>query len=168
MAGEVQKSIAARNTKNKKSRIGSVQEQLVEGEEIIHVSYVHPGVFIYPGSIMTIAMLVGIFFHWLVGTVIFLMALYPSIDALIRYLTTKLVLTNKRVLARYGFFSKDNIHLKLSRVESAYREEPFVGQILGYSTVVINGTGTGTIPITFIADGGAFVKALESQTLNAA
>lgn len=142
-----------------------LKKQLVEGEEIIHVARVHPGIFLRPGVLLAVAAVAGIFFHWLVGMMIALTALQPAADALIRYKTTKLVLTNKRVLARYGFFNKDNIQLRLERIESAHLEEPFLGQILGYSTVIISGTGTGRIPITFIADGMAFVKKLEKFTL---
>ncbi len=137
----------------------------MEGEEIVHAARVHWAVFLYPGVLVVIAALVGVFFHWLVGAVIALMSLYPVINAVIIFFTTRLVLTNKRVLARYGFFNKDNIQLKLSRIESAHMEEPFIGQILGYGTVMINGTGTGTIPIGMIADAGAFVKKLEKITL---
>jgi len=143
-----------------------LEEQLVEGEEILHVAYLHLAIFLYPGVLVTIAVLVGVFFHWLVGGMIMLLSLYPLIDALIRFKTTKLVLTNKRVLARYGFFSKDNIQIKLSRVESAHVEEPLLGQILGYATVMIKGIGAGSIPITFIAKAGDYIKKLEEVTLS--
>lgn len=142
-----------------------LKKQLVEGEEILHVAYVHPAIFLHPALIMIVALMVGILFHWLVGSVIAMIGLYPLITATIRYFTTRLVLTNRRVLARYGFFNKDNIQIKLSRVESAHLEEPLLGQILGYSTVMIKGIGAGAIPITFIAAGEDYVKELEKITL---
>ena len=40
------------------------------------------------------------------------------VAALIRYLTTELAFTNKRVIAKFGFISRKTIELNLSKVES--------------------------------------------------
>jgi len=142
-----------------------IKSLLVEGEKILHVSHVHEGVFINPGILVAIGLLLGFFLHWLMFAAMLVISAYPIIDALIRYKTTNLVLTNKRVMARYGFFSRDLIQIKLSRIESSHVEDPFVGQMLGYSTVIIRGIGIGAVPIAYIREGGEFVKSLERLTL---
>ncbi len=66
---------------------------------------------------------------------------------LIKRGATVMVLTNKRVIVKTGLASRRTIELLLSRIESIAVEEPAMGRMLGYGTVVIRGTG-GT-PETF-------------------
>ena len=54
---------------------------------------------------------------------------------------TVMVLTNKRVIVKTGLASRRTIELLLSRIESIAVEEPAMGRMLGYGTVVIRGTG---------------------------
>ena len=144
----------------------ALQDLLVDGEELLHVSFIHPAVFINSGLALLFGLALGIFFSWVVAFVVFVMAAYPFANALIRFYTTKLILTNKRVVAKYGFFNKDKIQIKLSRIESAHMETPLLGQFLGFGTVMIQGTGQGSIPITYISDAGDYVKKLEDLTLS--
>jgi uncharacterized membrane protein YdbT with pleckstrin-like domain len=146
-------------------KLKKIKEMLTGGEEIIHTSYVHWAVFLNAIFLGIIAVILGVLIHPLMSGVIAVIAFYPALDALIRFKTTRLVVTNKRVIAKYGFFSKDSVQIKLTRIESAHREEPFIGQFLGYSTVIVQGTGTGAIPIRFVKDGREFVKNLETLTL---
>jgi uncharacterized membrane protein YdbT with pleckstrin-like domain len=60
---------------------------------------------------------------------------------IIRWLATKVGVSNKRVLIRTGLFSRRSIEVLLPKVESIGVEEPLVGRILGYGTVIVRGTG---------------------------
>lgn len=151
--------------KERNSRSQSEADLLVKGEELIHSCRVHWGIFVVPGIYVTFGILAGVFFHWLIGGIILFMSIYPVVNAVILYITTRLVLTNKRVYARYGFFEKDHMQIRIERIESSHLEQPLLGQILGYSTVVVRGTGTGSIPIPYIANGKRFVRKLEEFTL---
>lgn len=66
---------------------------------------------------------------------------------LVRRNATVMALTNKRVIVKTGLASRRTLELLLSRIESVVVEEPAMGRILGYGTVIIRGTG-GT-PETF-------------------
>jgi uncharacterized membrane protein YdbT with pleckstrin-like domain len=66
---------------------------------------------------------------------------------LIRRNATVMALTNKRVIVKTGLASRRTLELLLSRIESVVVEEPAMGRMLGYGTVIIRGTG-GT-PETF-------------------
>jgi uncharacterized membrane protein YdbT with pleckstrin-like domain len=144
----------------------TIRKQLVEGEHIIHASYLHPAIFLHTGLVLFLALLVTIFFSWIPAVFICLLALPHAVAVLIRFKTLRLVATNKRVLARFGYFNKDQVQFKLDRIESAYLEEPLLGQYLGYSTVIVKGTGSGSLVVTYVADGGVFIKKLEELTLN--
>jgi uncharacterized membrane protein YdbT with pleckstrin-like domain len=54
---------------------------------------------------------------------------------------TEMALTNKRVIVKTGLTTRRTIELLLSRIESIVVEEPAMGRLLGYGTVVIRGTG---------------------------
>ena len=58
-----------------------------------------------------------------------------------------MALTNKRVIVKTGLASRRTLEILLARIESVVVEEPAMGRMLGYGTVIIRGTG-GT-PETF-------------------
>jgi uncharacterized membrane protein YdbT with pleckstrin-like domain len=60
---------------------------------------------------------------------------------LIKRNATVMVLTNKRVIVKTGLASRRTLELLLSRIESVVVEEPAMGRVLGYGTVIIRGTG---------------------------
>lgn len=60
---------------------------------------------------------------------------------------TEMAVTNKRIIAKTGLADRRTIELLLSRVESIAVDEPPLGRILGYGTVIVRGIG-GT-PETF-------------------
>jgi uncharacterized membrane protein YdbT with pleckstrin-like domain len=60
---------------------------------------------------------------------------------LVKRNSTEMGLTNKRVIVKTGLASRRTIELLLSRIESVVVEEPAMGRVLGYGTVIIRGTG---------------------------
>lgn len=140
---------------------------LVDGERILARVGLHPAVFLYPAMGLITGVLVGVFFHWIVGGAILFLCLYPVTDALIRFKTTSLILTDRRVIIEYGFFNRDLIQFRLDKIESAFLETPLWGRFLGFATVNIRGTGAGRVPVVFVRDGDAFVRAVEARLLAA-
>lgn len=72
--------------------------------------------------------------------------------ALIRYLTTELAFTNKRVIAKFGFISRRTIELNLSKVESLQVNQGILGRIFNFGTLVISGAGNPQAPIPGISN----------------
>lgn len=54
---------------------------------------------------------------------------------------TEMAVTNKRVIVKSGIASRRTIEILLSRIESIAVEEPALGRLLGYGTVIVRGTG---------------------------
>ena len=54
---------------------------------------------------------------------------------------TEMAVTNKRVIAKTGIAERRSIELLLSRIESVVVDEPALGRILGFGTVILRGTG---------------------------
>lgn len=59
----------------------------------------------------------------------------------IRRSATEMALTNKRVIVKTGLATRRTLELVLPRIESIVVEEPTLGRMLGYGTVIIRGTG---------------------------
>lgn len=74
------------------------------------------------------------------------------VAALIRYLTTELAFTNKRVIAKFGFISRKTIELNLSKVESLQVNQGILGRIFNFGTLVISGAGNPQAPIPGISN----------------
>ena len=60
---------------------------------------------------------------------------------LVRRNATEMAVTNKRVIVKTGIVDRRTIELLLQRIESIAVEEPGMGRILGYGTVIVRGTG---------------------------
>lgn len=54
---------------------------------------------------------------------------------------TEMAVTNKRVIVKTGLTERRTTEILLSRIESVVVDEPAMGRILGYGTVIVRGTG---------------------------
>jgi uncharacterized membrane protein YdbT with pleckstrin-like domain len=90
-----------------------------------------------------------------IGLVLLLMAY-------IRYKTTELAVTNKRVIAKFGFISRHTIEMNINKVESIQVVQSVMGRLLNFGTLTIAGTGTQQAPIPGISDPMGFRKAFMS------
>src|SRR5437899_3107202 len=59
----------------------------------------------------------------------------------VRRSATEMAVTNKRVIVKSGIVDRRTIELLLPRIESIAVEEPALGRVLGYGTVIVRGTG---------------------------
>lgn len=76
---------------------------------------------------------------------------------------TEMAVTNKRVIAKTGLADRRTIELLLSRVESIAVEEPALGRLLGYGTVVLRGIGGTPESFERIQDPLKFREQVQSQ-----
>jgi uncharacterized membrane protein YdbT with pleckstrin-like domain len=60
---------------------------------------------------------------------------------LVRRNATEMAVTNRRVIVKTGLVDRRTIELLLQRIESIAVEEPALGRVLGYGTVIVRGTG---------------------------
>lgn len=71
----------------------------------------------------------------------FLFSGVAVVSGAVKLRATEMALTNKRVIVKTGITARRTIELVLSRIESIVVEEPALGRILGFGTVIIRGTG---------------------------
>lgn len=79
---------------------------------------------------------------WEIGlTSLFCIGLLILAEVFIAKQTTELVVTSKRVVAKFGFLTRTIIELKLRRFESITVEQSILGRIFNYGTLTITGMG---------------------------
>ena len=121
-----------------------VDSALTEGERVI-----------YTGHLSWWTQFWYLAFFWLI---------VPWIIAWVRRNSTELAITNKRVIAKFGFVTRDTIEINLQKIETVQVHQGFWERVLNYGTIMIAGGGTPQEPIPGVADPMAFRKAfLEAQ-----
>jgi len=86
------------------------------------------------------------------------------IMAWVKYKTTELAITNKRVIAKFGFIRRSTIELNINKVESIQVDQSIGGRIFNFGTLIISGGGNPQAPIRGISDPLAFRRAfIEAQ-----
>jgi uncharacterized membrane protein YdbT with pleckstrin-like domain len=86
------------------------------------------------------------------------------IVAIIRRNSTELAVTNRRVIAKFGFIGRRTIEMNLAKIESVRVEQSVMGRLFDFGSVVVVGTGSSLDPIPFIAHPIAFRQAIQAAT----
>ena len=116
-----------------------IDESLIEGEQVLHrarVSWWSQFALVFLG-ILTLVLVVGLFL---------------LIAAWIKVRSTEIAITNRRVIAKFGFVKRDTVEINLDKVEALRVEQGFFGRMLNFGTIFISGAGTSVAPIKDIAD----------------
>ena len=129
-----------------------VEGALVKDERIVHIGHISLWSLAGPialGTLLLPAFGLGLIF-WGV--------------AYVRYKTTELAITNRRVIAKFGFISRRTVELNIAKVESIQVDQTVMGRMFNFGTVLISGAGDPQAPIAGISDPLAFRKAfIEAQ-----
>jgi uncharacterized membrane protein YdbT with pleckstrin-like domain len=64
---------------------------------------------------------------------------------------TEIAVTDKRIIYKQGFISRDTLEMSLSKVESVLVDQTILGRIFGYGDITLRGTGGGAEPLRTIA-----------------
>lgn len=75
--------------------------------------------------------------------------------------TTELVITNRRIIAKFGLISRYTIEINLSKVESISVSQSIFGRLLDYGDIEIVGTGGTREPIQSISKPILFRKKVD-------
>jgi uncharacterized membrane protein YdbT with pleckstrin-like domain len=116
-----------------------IDDSLVEGEKLVHrahISWWSQFWLVFLG-LLTLVVAVGLVF---------------LIWAWIRVRSTELAITNRRIIAKFGFVKRHTVEINLEKVEALKVEQGVWGRILNYGTIFISGSGSSVAPIPNIAD----------------
>jgi uncharacterized membrane protein YdbT with pleckstrin-like domain len=124
-----------------------VEGALVRGERLIHVGRL--SLWALAGPLALGVVLLPVF-----GAGLIVLGM-----VYIKYKSTELAITNRRVIAKFGFISRRTIELNLAKVESIQVDQSLMGRVFDYGTLVMSGAGAAQAPIAGIADPLAFRRA---------
>ena len=136
-----------------------VESQLTKDEKVIYAARVSNAVYIN-GIVIGVWGLIFLTFAPPVGWFIILGALVALLIGYLRQTTTELVITNRRVIAKFGVISRTTFEQQLTKIEGVRLKQDLFGRMIGYATVIVHGVGGGNTPIPFIAHPDEFKAAL--------
>ncbi|HTX48396.1 MAG TPA: PH domain-containing protein [Caulobacteraceae bacterium] len=64
---------------------------------------------------------------------------------------TEITVTNRRIIYKRGFISRNTVEMNLDKVESVLVQQTLVGRMLDYGTVIVRGVGAGLEPVRLIS-----------------
>ncbi len=156
-----------------------LKKLLLPDERIVHIATLHWVIFL-PGLMMTVVGgLVGFMSYDIVGRVVgptmvpylgrlvagfalvsALAGLGLLIGALVRQSATELAITNRRLIAKYGFISRSTFEIMVNRVTGVNFDQTICGRILGYGTILVHGAGGDVSPFDIVSNPQIFQRAL--------
>jgi len=119
--------------------VSYIDQSLVEGETVVHrahVSWWSQFGLVLLGIILLVVGVGLIFLAW----------------AWINVHSTEIAITNRRIIAKFGFIRRRTIEININQVEALRVDQGFWGRILNFGTIVISGTGSSLEPAPDIAD----------------
>ena len=129
-----------------------VEAALVKDEQIVHVGHVSLWSMwhlIALGIVLLPALGLGLIFLGM---------------AYVRYKTTELAITTRRVIVKHGFIRRRTVEININKVESIQVDQEVLGRMFNFGTLVIAGAGDPQAPIAGISSPMEFRKAfIEAQ-----
>ena len=164
----LEKEIKAEESEKVKSRRkisqSDIQGMLVEGEEILCEGRIHWAIYWRSFAVLILGALVFMYVSQ-IGALLLFSGLAMLVHAKLKKEILFLVLTNKRVLFRYGILQVDVVDMRFSKIESVELERMPPGYILGYANVVMMGTGNRYIVIPYVENAVEFRREYNRITL---
>jgi uncharacterized membrane protein YdbT with pleckstrin-like domain len=156
-----------------------LQKMLMPDERVVYIAVLHWIIFV-PGMVMTaiggvagfysydvVALVAGPHMVPLLGRIVagvaFVFALAGLgllVGAIVRQSATEMAITNRRLIAKYGFISRSTFEIMINRVTGVNFEQTILGRILGYGTILVHGAGGDISPVDVVSNPQLFQRAL--------
>jgi uncharacterized membrane protein YdbT with pleckstrin-like domain len=132
-----------------------IEKTLMPHETIRAQANLHWKLYV-PGSLVLVLGIAMVPVSRAAAGIVLLIASVVLLRAYIKVATTELAVTNRRVVAKFGFLRRTTVELLHAKVESLRVEQTIPGRIFNFGSILIHGTGGATTPIPDIANPLAF------------
>jgi uncharacterized membrane protein YdbT with pleckstrin-like domain len=154
-----------------------IETALNADEKILFDAPVHWAIYIWPAFICVMG-LIGLVFSAalyslipnytgpqfsFIGSGIVFFGVFRLINAFIYVRTSDFVLTDKRVIAKFGLLSRSTHEQRLSKIESINIYQSLLGRLLNFGNITIKGTGSSATSFGPTPDPLACKRAIETQ-----
>jgi len=139
-----------------------VDQNLMTGEQVVYRAKLHWVIFISPALLL----ILGLIFFAANGTLGGIVTGLGIIGLIIAYLnvsTSEFAVTNKRVIIKVGIIKRNSLDTVLKKVESITVNQPIIGRMFGYGSIVVSGSGGTPQPFHKIANPLEFRKQVNEQ-----
>lgn len=140
-----------------------VEGNMLPNEQVVYQTQQHAIIFLSPALIVVAGIALGIFAMPAGGLAVLGAGMLMMVGAWIRQWSSEFAVTNRRVIIKTGWISRRTIELNMSKVESVEVAQDIFARMLGYGTIIVNGTGGTREPFSLINDPLGFRRAVQSQ-----
>lgn len=138
--------------------MGYVESNLLTGERVVQMATIHWWAWGKGVAIVVLGALLAALDAVGPSTVVIPLGLIYVLRGIIIVMTTELAVTNRRVIAKSGLIRRSTVELLHAKIEGMNVDQSIFGRLLGFGTIVVNGTGTSKTPIPHIAKPFEFRK----------
>lgn len=147
--------IAAGKERTTATGLDALESILMPDEKVLRIATISPGIF-WKGIVVFVLSVIVMLKAFSLGAFLMLVSVIMLGIAYMTKYFLLLAATDKRVIIRHGIINLDTIQFRYTKLESVELSRTIIGQILGYASVVITGTGSRVTVVPFIADASKF------------
>lgn len=136
-----------------------VDNNLMKDEEVVYRAKLHWFIFIKP----ILVFLLGLLIPGGVGTILIVVGILYGITKLLDFITSEFAITNKRVIVKVGFLSRNSLETLLEKIEGIKVNQGLFGRILNFGTIIVSGTGGSRDPFKNISNPLQFRREVQEQ-----
>ncbi|MEL5892959.1 PH domain-containing protein [Bacteroides sp. GD17] len=142
-----------------------IQDNLQAGEEIKYKANIHWYIFVYPVILLLLGACLSsarTSFIYYIGLLLLILGLFQLVKRVFIKLGAEYVITNKKVILKSGFLSRDALELILNKCEGLRINQSIMGRILGFGSIVVT-TGGATNTFNYITNPMKFRNEINAQ-----
>jgi len=134
-------------------------QNLMNNENLVYKTNLSLAVFFNPifAFIITFILLVGGPTNVVIISALTIVLLW-FLAVLVRYFTNSFIITNKRVLMKYGLITTNTEETLLNKIEGIEIKQGLIDKLFGTGTIIIKGTGGSSRPFSKIKNPIEFRK----------
>jgi uncharacterized membrane protein YdbT with pleckstrin-like domain len=145
-----------------------IESNLMDDEEMVHVTRLHPIVLLFPAAATSLlagsfAIVDSIPYAQIVVAIFLFISLWRLTDRLVLFLSSEFGVTSKRVLGKTGFIRRTSLDIVLNKVEAIRLSQTILGRVLNYGDIEVTGTGGTDEILRFLPDPLVFRRVVQEQ-----
>ena len=126
--------------------MGYIEQNLMEGEQIIMRAQLHYIVYWKPAALILLALILFVFqispdVYTYQGIIAAALLIIAFISILFIHGNRKYILTNRRLIEKVGIIRRESREILLRKCEGVQLSQSIMGRMLNYGTVVVTTTG---------------------------
>jgi uncharacterized membrane protein YdbT with pleckstrin-like domain len=135
----------------------NVETTLRPGENVLATAKIHAASVIIPAIVFVVGVVLVIISipqsvaDWvsMLGYLVGIIGLWKLVSSVAMWRTTKLVLTDERLLCEAGLFPHKSMSPALNHVDRVEVRRGILGRLMGYGTLIVSARGEGNLRVQY-------------------